>query len=89
MTEALSLGLMDVYLIDRCSLLLWRRSAKSKPAAPAAVSVFPPPSLSLPLVWFSGDSRAANAYLLLPVQRLKLSQHISYSPSPKSLYTLN
>lgn len=40
MTEALSLGLMDVYLIDRCSLLLWRRSVKSKPAAPAAVPVF-------------------------------------------------
>lgn len=56
------LGLMDVYLMDRCSLLLWRRPVKSKPAAPAGFCLFPPPSLSLPLVWFSGESRAANAH---------------------------
>lgn len=63
--EAVSSGLMDVYLMDRCILLLWRCSVKSKPAAPAAVSVFSLLRLSLlPLVWFSGKSRAANARLL-------------------------
>lgn len=63
MMEAVSLGLMDVYLMDRCRLLLWRRSVKSRPAAPAAAPVFSLLLLSrlIPLVWFSSESRAANA----------------------------
>lgn len=40
MMEAVTLGLMDVYLMGRYSLLLWRRSVKSKLVAPTAVSVF-------------------------------------------------
>lgn len=38
--DSVSLCIMDVYLMDRCRLLLWRRSVKSRPAAPAALPVF-------------------------------------------------
>lgn len=92
MMEAVSLGLMEVYLMDKCSLLLWRRSVRSTPPAPVSVFSLLHHSLSLflPLVWFTDKSRAANARLLLPAQRLKINQHINYSPSAKSIvYTLN